>query len=286
MTIKELRESNHHLRVIAHSQQKLVEDLHGRIKTCMGRISELEFQVDDLQQEKLANRVLVTGPAVETFISESAEQRDKIRNLGLHSLNRLRRLVVNKTTPAEMLLVFPQPTAPSPPGAQSDDVRNEATPIQPDPAAQAAMAAEVAASNEEFLKSREKEQGIVSATILSTERIVVHTSSRQAAMAILTRGKCAKRSMFFAEQLTKRRQAVMYRLRSLRSANTRTRFAVFSRNGIPAICFTNSGNGRIHLIRNEDDFADFNNLRGGPLFFRGTMKFFFLAYSERNFQDI
>ena len=73
----------------------------------MGRVTELEFQVDDLQQGRVSNRVLITGPAAEAFISNSEEQRDNDCDLGLHSENKLRMLIATKIAPDEMSAVVP-----------------------------------------------------------------------------------------------------------------------------------------------------------------------------------
>ena len=106
-----------------------------------------------------------------------------------------------------------------------------------------------------------KEQGISSAFILpdrdgNPDRVAITVESRKSALALLTRGKLTKRSLFITEQLTKRRGHMIYRLRGLRSKFSLIRMAVFSRNGFPAV---RVGESRINLIKSEEDFEYLNS---------------------------
>ena len=109
-------------------------------------------------------------------------------------------------------------------------------------------------SNHPVVLNLIKEQDITSAAILFDDQLVVHTRDRQSAMNILTRGKFTKRTLHFKEQLTKRRQSLMYKLREIRRANPHLKMAVFSRNGAPAVRL---GNERHEFMRTEDDVLNF-----------------------------
>ena len=78
---------------------------------------------------------------------------------------------------------------------------------------------------------------------------MITVDSIKSALAILTRGKLTKKSLFFSEQLTKQRG-----LRSKLIQFIRT--AVFSRNGCPAVSV---GEGRFNLIISEEYLETLNS---------------------------
>ena len=86
-TIQELRVSNRTLTMMANRQQGLIESLSTQVSNCMSRINELEFEVDDLRQERLSDRVIISGPVARDFISSTSEFKDGMRQIGFHSLN-------------------------------------------------------------------------------------------------------------------------------------------------------------------------------------------------------
>ena len=77
----------------------MIDAMRSDIENCHSRIDELEFEVDELRQENMANKVLISGPAMKDFIAGTVEHRDGIRGLGLHSLHSLRTLVASKSLP-------------------------------------------------------------------------------------------------------------------------------------------------------------------------------------------
>ena len=60
-------------------------------------MTSLEDEVDTMQQPKLYNKLLISGPAVKKLLSNSSEVRKRNRNLGIHSLRSLRLLVGSLT---------------------------------------------------------------------------------------------------------------------------------------------------------------------------------------------
>ena len=247
-TIQELRNNNTVLTRLATQQQRITEKICQEITICNERITDLELRVDELQQDKLSNQVLMSGPDITALISSLPEQRENMRNLGFHSLGKLRSAVALKTVDHEKLVT----------DHISDVITQAINSGQERPKENEIHPPDITSDHPD-VKSLIAEQGIESAFILSDTRIAVHTTTRKATMAILTRGKRTNRAIYFSEQLTRHRQGIMYKLRQFRDAHPRLRLSVFSRNGVPAV---RVGTGRHTFIRNEDDVRDFAELLG------------------------
>ena len=226
-------------------QQELINSLNERVLRADMRISVLESQVDGLLQDKLANRLQISGTAAEAFIRATPEYRDGVRRLGLHSLRSLGLLVASKTatipvgTPEEELNI----------GDVSDGTQVADADLHP------------------AIKKLKDEQAITSASIFAdsqdTLRIAVTTATRDAAMAILTKGKATKRALFFSEELTERRRNIMYELRQTRRRFPLLNLSVFSRNGTPAVRIGEQR--RPTLIASHQDLDRFHaRLRTNP----------------------
>ena len=262
-TVHELKQNNNILTKLAQRQQSLTETLAAEVNGCKDRISVLELEVDALKQDKLANQVLISGPAARDFISSTPEHRDEIRHLGFHSINKLRTLVALKTIDRQKVIDFRQSDAltkrteeliqsGTAPGNTSEtaDIRVDPNDVR--------VVTEITGDDIE-VKSLTVDQGIEAAFILGDDKLAVHTTSRKTAMAILTCGKHAKRSLFFSEHLTKRRQELQYKLRQIRNAHPDLGITVFSRNGMPA---ARVGQGRHVFILTDSDLQNFVNTLG------------------------
>ena len=185
-TVAELHQSNNNLHTIIAQQKTIIESMNDEIKGCKKRIDFLEAEIDDLRQENLSDKIIITGPDIQNFISRSPERRNNSRTVGLHSLNDLKLLVASKTLPG-----FPSP---DPEPIDSIDT--------------AEMEALIAASRkaEEIALSKLiSDQGIVSASIFTDNILCVTLRSRQCAMEILTRNKFTNKALRFTEQLTRNR---------------------------------------------------------------------------------
>ena len=214
-TIDELKKSNLMLNKIAHKQQKLLETHDKLIDECKHRISDLEFEVDDLKQERLSTSILVTGPSIANFIQSSSEHKDGMKNIAFHSLNTLRTLIATKSVDRDLLSdVLQAPPIVSSEVATPTNAEDGEQTQQTDPASNIQRTPDV--SKHPAVVSLITEQQVDSATILSDNRLLVRTKDRSGALAILTRGRHARHSMNFAEQLTKPRQGLMFKLRELR----------------------------------------------------------------------
>ena len=174
-TISELKQNNSWLMTIATRQMKIIEDLQNEVSECKERIDILEEEVDEHKQERILDRVLISGPSMTTFIENSQEHRDGVRDLGTHSLGRLRSLVALSTIDREKFSRMNPDMA-----AATPEVTPESLIIP---------------SDHPDVKELVEKQGILSATLLTSERLIVHTSSREAALNILTRGKHTKRQL-------------------------------------------------------------------------------------------
>ena len=299
--ITELTANNKKLNEVAQRQHDIIQSLDKEVKSCKrhisaleSRVTSLEDEVDAMQQEKLENKLLISGPAMKRFLSCSSEGRAGGGNLGMHSLRSLRILVGSLTIDRSQLsepenledttTVFNNDL---PSGEQMSNTEGEPAVIQPgseqltpsarpqvseikNPEATAnaiinnlTRGVQVAdAEINPAINELVKEQGITSAFILSDrdgnpERVAITVESRESALAILTRGKLTKKSLYFSEQLTKRRGHLMYRLRGLCSKFSFIRMTVFSRNGCPAV---RVGDGRFNFIKSEEDLQNLNSL--------------------------
>ena len=269
-TVHELKQNNSLLTKVAQRQQSLTETLGAEVIACKKRISDLELEVDSLKQDKFANQVLVSGPAAKDFIARTSEHRNNSRHLGFHSINKLRTMIALKTIDTEILsekvLDFRRSDAVT--KRTEELLQSGASLDNPDDAAAIRNAAndvivttEITGDDVE-VRSLIVDQGIEDAFIVGDDRLAVHTTSRTSAMEILTCGKRTQRTLFFSEQLTKRRQELQYKLRQIRNANPDLGISVFSRNGIPAV---RVGQARPVFVLTDADLQIFvNSLRGYP----------------------
>ena len=226
----ELRNNNRFLATLLQRQHHMIVGLSNDNALLKDRVEGLEAEIDALKQEKLSHKLIVSGPTIEDFIVQTPEHHAQTKNLGAHSIQKLRSLIATKTL------------------KESDPWPSNVTERpqdQPSPA----------------IAPLAETQGITAAYILSDNRLAVESRDKPSAMKILTRGKITNRSLFFAEQLTKRRQGLMYDLRRIRNSHSeQTRIAVFSRNGIPAY---RRGEEPLTFVRNSRDVGRFAALLAG-----------------------
>ena len=228
--IIELRNNNRFLATLFQRQQHIIVELTNDNAQLKDRVEVLEAEIDDLKQEKLSHKLIISGPSIENFISQTPEHLAQTKNLGANSIHKLKSLIATKTL---------KDSDPLPPNV------TEIPQDQPSPA----------------IAPLAEAQGITAAYILSENRLAVESRDKASAMRILTRGKITNRTLFFAEQLTKRRQGLMFDMRRIRNSHPgQTQIAIFSRNGTPAY---RRGEEPFTFVRNSRDVGRFAALLAG-----------------------
>ena len=196
------------------------------------KLSIVESDLDELQQDKLRKNLTISGPAIARFIKDTPEFKEKSRKLGFHSLNRLKEKLAESALP-------PCVSPSSNPNVENpEEIPLISIDSQPHITEQDS---ELVQAYRDSVKIMTDKQGVASARIIRDDLLCVDLNTEDNKYEFFSIAKKVRQDFIFAEQLTKRRQTIMWRLREFRREFPSLQLSVFSRNTFPVVRF-----GRVH----------------------------------------